>query len=325
MNHSRQARLADLGEFHIIRSFLRSLGSSRSEVEVGPGDDSAVLRLGKQHLVLSVDAQIEDTHFRWPWLTPFELGRRCFHVSVSDLAAMGATPRWLLVHYTAPADLAPAQLRGVQRGLTQAAAAHRAAVIGGNLSRGKLFGVVVTALGTIDARPLTRKAARPGDWLFVSGTLGDAASAVRAWTAGGQPAAALRRRFVHPLARVAMGRRLAAAGLAHAAIDLSDGLMQDLGHICRASGVGAVVDPARLPLSAAYRRSNGDDLSLALRGGEDYELLCAIPESNAKRIAALARALGCPMTHIGWFTAGRRARLLGRTPPQQGGFDHFTA
>ncbi len=293
------------------------------DVLVGPGDDSAVVRFGKQHLVVSVDAQLEGVHFRLPWLSPVALGRRSYHVSVSDLAAMGARPRWLVVHYTVPPGFPVASLHAIQRGLVDEAKVFGSVLIGGNLSRGRQLGIVITVFGTQSSHPVTRAGARPGDCLFVSGTLGDAASAVRAWKRGKQPSAPLQRRFARPTARLALGQRLARRGLATAMIDVSDGLVQDLGHLCRASKVGAVVNSTSLPLSAAYQRANHGDPKLALSGGEDYELLCAIPESKVKQVRQLVRGVGCDMTLIGRFTSGRRVRVVGATNPGGTGFDHF--
>lgn len=314
---SRARTLAAVGEHAWIRALLGRLPPAGGRVLVGPGDDCAVLSTRGRPVVLTVDALVEGTHFRLGWESPAALGRRALRVNVSDLAAMAAEPLAALVAVEAPPALPRAVLDGVMRGLAADARRLGIAVVGGNVAAGSHLALTVTLVGEAPGRVLTRGGARPGDLLFVTWTLGGAAAAVRALVAGWAAA-----RPPVPV-RLAVARRL--APLASAAIDVSDGLLQDLGHVCRASGVAAEVDAARVPVAAGCRRALGAvALDVALTGGEDYELLVAVPARRAARL----RVPGSRLTCVGRVVAGRPAvRVLdaaGRPlVPRQAGFDHF--
>ncbi len=305
----------------------RSSGAG-SGLLVGPGDDAAVVETGGRPLAITTDALVERVHFRPGWLAPAELGVRAIAVALSDLAATGATPRWTLVSAIVPPDRPTSELDRILEACAAASEESGAAMIGGNLSRGDALSLTVTAIGEMEGPTLERRGARPGDRLVVTGTLGAAAAAVDVWLDGGEPPPALRERFARPVARLAAGRALAAAG-ATAAIDVSDGLLADLGHLCRASGVGAEVERARLPrlVQVAIRDASGSDF--AATGGEDYELLAALPPGiDDDAITALARACDVELTVIGRCTApGTGIRLLGEDGRDRAtarrGFDHF--
>jgi thiamine-monophosphate kinase len=243
---------------------------------------------------------------------------------------MGGQPRFCVVNLSVPPRYLERDLRALQAGIVAAAHACGAAVVGGNLTRAQQLSVSIALLGSASKRIVTRQGAHPGDHVYVTGTLGDAALAVRCLRRGAAPpAAALLRRFREPTLRLRAGRLLVESGLVSAMIDVSDGLMQDLGHICEQSHVGAVLRTAAVPLSRMYRRLCGSDDRLALRGGEDYELLCTVPERNVSTLQRQQARLGCPITDIGRITNGRRLRLVdanGRTMQlDAGGYDHFRA
>jgi thiamine-monophosphate kinase len=316
--------LAEVGEFGLLRRLLPSLPSGRG-VQLGPGDDCAVLTAPTGRLLFTVDALVEGVHFQTDWLTPRQLGRKAFLVNASDIAAMGGRPRWCVVNIAAPVHTAAEHLIAISRGVAAAAAELGGTLVGGNLSRARELSVTVALIGESPSRPITRSGARPGDLLFVSGRLGDAALGVRQLRARSTRHSAAVRRFAAPAPRVTLGAALARAGIAGAMIDISDGLLQDLGHLCAASQVGAVVELARVPCSPQVRRT---DHHLALTGGEDYELLCAIPARHRRRLEALAARCRCPMTCIGSVVqpragvrvvdaAGRPVRV------RRSGHDHF--
>lgn len=289
--------LAVLGEFGFLRQLLPSLPAAGRGVELGPGDDCAVLRTGGgRRLLLTVDALVEGVHFHRGWLTPRQLGRRAYLVNASDIAAMGGTPLWCVLNLAAPARFAAAAALAIGRGVAEAARQSGACLVGGNLTRASELAVTVALAGEAGRRYLTRAGARPGDLLYVTGSLGEAALGVRELRSGAGARSAAVRRFREPPLRIRAGAQLAESGTAAAMIDVSDGLIQDLGHLCAASGVGARVDLQRVPLSPRVRRGG---VELAIAGGEDYELLCAVPPRHRRRAERLAAGFGCAFTLIG--------------------------
>lgn len=313
------------GEFEIIALFTRAVPVAGRGVVVGPGDDAAVLRTAPgEDLVATVDAVVADVHFDRR-ATPSDVGWKALAVNLSDLAAMGARPVAALVALGLPRGTPAPMLRGIARGLGACARAHRIPVVGGNVTRADALSLTVTALGAVPAgRAVLRSGARPGDVVAVTGTVGDAALGLRQ---GAAPALARRQR--RPTPRVAAG--LALAGLVRAAIDVSDGLVQDLGHLCRASGVGARIGLTDLPLSPAYRRAAralADPWGPALGGGEDYELVVALSPPLLPAARAAAARAGAPLTAIGRFVRARGVQVVGPrgepvSPPP--GHDHLRA
>jgi thiamine-monophosphate kinase len=311
------------GEFELIALFTRALPRAGRGIVVGPGDDAAVLRPPPgEDLVATVDAVVAGVHFD-DRSAPADVGWKALAVNLSDLAAMGARPLAALVALGLPREIGTATLRGLARGLGACARRHRIAVVGGNVTRAPSLSVTVTALGAVpEGRAVLRAGARAGDLVAVTGTLGDAALGL---VPGAK--AALARRQRRPTPRVAAG--LALAGHVRAAIDVSDGLVQDLGHLCAASGVGARIGAADLPLSPAYRRAArrlADPLGPALAGGEDYELVVAIPPALLAAARAAAGRARTPLTVIGRFVRGEGVRVVGprgeRIPPPPG-HDHL--
>jgi thiamine-monophosphate kinase len=315
--------ISEIGELGFLDRLLPDLKSGRGVI-VGPGDDCAVVRVGTKSLLVTTDALIEDVHYRRGWISPRQIGRKAYLVNASDIAAMGGRPRFCVVATAAPKSFPSADLTAVHRGVAAAAAETGAVLVGGNLARAEQLSISVTLLGEAPARPLRRCGARPGDLLCVTGTLGEAALGLLILQRGERAAGVPLRRFREPQPRLRAGQLLARHRLASAAIDISDGLLQDLGHLCAASRVGARIEAARLPTS---RRVGRRRPALALNGGEDYELLCAVPERNWKRVERLQAKLGCRVTPIGRCTApGSGIRVFdegGRALAISPGFDHF--
>jgi thiamine-monophosphate kinase len=326
----------ELGEFGLIEAIRRRAGRVHPQWRVAIGDDAAVLtpRRGEE-LVLTTDALVEDVHFRWRTTDPRSLGHKSLAVNLSDVGAMGARPLGFLLTLGLPASVNGGRLDGFFDGLLRLARASHCPLVGGDITRSTEFVVSITAIGAVTrGRALLRSGARPGDRLFVTGELGGAAAGLRLAERGRVTRAAERalvRRQIAPQPPYAVGARLVRLGLAHAAIDVSDGLAQDLGHVVDESGVGATVELERLPLArglaAAAARLRVDPLDLALAGGEDYELLFAAPRS-APSAAVLSRRLRCRVTEIGAIT--RQHRLVftraGRpVEPIARGFEHFKA
>ncbi len=324
--------LADLGEFGFIER-IRHAAASAPGVRLGIGDDCSAVEVPPGELLLtSTDLLIEDVHFRRQWINWRQLGRKSVSVNASDIAAMGGVPRTLHLALGLPAASELADLDAFVDGFLEAAEEYGAVLAGGDTCRsaGPLL-ISVTIQGSVAATEMvTRRGARPDDAIYVSGTLGDSALALRQLLAGERPHPELARRHHDPTARVSLGRALAAAHLPTAMIDLSDGLFADLGHLLTAAAVGAEVREADIPLSAPFIRAlrHAPQLKeLPLTGGEDYELLFTAPPAAEGELIRLAAATGISVTRIGRITAGRELLLidrLGRVQhPSRSGFDHF--
>jgi thiamine-monophosphate kinase len=317
-------------EFSLIERFTRAF--PQAQVEVGIGDDCAVLAPSRGSLCLTTDTLVEGVHFTRAAFLAEDVGHKALAVNLSDLASMGAVPKGFLCALTLPPWLDERYLAGVAKGMAALSRRTGAQLLGGNLSRGQELSLTLTALGEVPpGKALTRTGACPGDRLYVSGTLGDARLGL-SMLPGRRARAKLARsgavrRQLRPEPRLKLG--LLARRFAAAAIDLSDGLVQDLGHLCRASKVGARLRAGDLPLSAELRRAHGSAAYLwALRGGEDYELLLAI---GGRRVSSFERA--CASAHqkvtcIGEVVAAPGVQILGasgaRLPNRDlKGFDHF--
>jgi len=314
-----------LGEFDLIARMARVLPLRGEGVILSVGDDTAVVASPPgEVLCLTVDEVIEDVHFDARF-SPGDVGWKALAVNLSDLASMGARPLWALVALAFPREEPTARILGVARGIAACARRYGIAVVGGNVSRARALSIAITAVGSVrPGRFLTRAGARPGDLLLGSGSFGEAALGL---APGAAPA--LLRRQRRPTPRLALGRAL--AGIARAAIDVSDGLAQDLGHVAEASRVAAVLEESRVPTSPAYRRralSLADPMAPALAGGEDYELLVAVPPARLRAALDAARRAGTPLSVMGRFERGRGVRIVradGRSRPAPSGHDHLRA
>jgi thiamine-monophosphate kinase len=286
-------------EFDAIRAMLQVWGAQAT----GIGDDAAVLPFAEgESLVASTDASFEHVHFRREWLTPREIGARAAAAALSDLAAMAATPVGLLLALGVP----PAwrsELDALARGIGEVAAAALCPIVGGNVTRAGELSLTITVLGT-SPRPLERAEARAGDALYVTGTLGGPGAALDALLRGATPRDADRVRFASPVPRLAEGRWLAEHG-AHAAIDISDGLIADAGHLAAASGVRAVLDLAALPCVEGITPES------AASSGEEYELLVAFAPDSRPDVDAFRETFGIPLTEIGRTAQGRGVSIDG--------------
>ncbi len=301
------------GEFDLIRTLAARWGGAAA----GLGDDAAVLDVPAGHrLVVSTDASVEGVHFRRDWLTPGEIGWRAMASALSDLAAMGAAPLGVLLALTLP-DAWRADLAALADGMGACVAASGTQIVGGDTTRGDALALAITVLGTAE-RPLRREGAQVGDAVYVSGALGGPHRAWQALAAGVRPTDADRIRFARPVPRLSLGAWLAAHG-ATAAIDVSDGLAQDLGHVASASGVHLRLDAAAVPCLP------GATPAEALAGGEEYELAFTAPAGLD--VVAAAAAGGVAVTRIGAVVAGPAGVTVGdagRVVEVPRGYDHFS-
>lgn len=314
-----------LSEFELIQRFFTNSGICRTDVALGVGDDCAVLKVptGKE-LVVSIDTLVEGIHFLKD-LDPELLGHKALAVNLSDLAAMGAEPAWVTLALTLP-SVDTGWLEAFCRGFSRLAALHNVQLIGGDTTRGPL-NISIQAHGFVDpGAALRRNGAQLGDLVYVTGTLGDAGLALHS---SRDIPAYIQSRLDCPSPRLTEGRAL--VGLANAAIDISDGLISDLGHICNASGVGAALDIEDLPCSQAVRDhiELSDDWSLPLSAGDDYELCLTIPPEKQARVEKLAKSFECGLTKIGRIEPAPGIRCLMANGQQLeqlfSGYEHFSS
>lgn len=321
--------LQKLGEFGLIRQIQQLAGSAEHLVK-GIGDDCAIQRQKSDwELLTSTDLLIEGVHFNRQWIGMEQLGRKSAAVNLSDIAAMGGQPKSLFLGVASPADISVADLKLFIKGFLAEAERCGATLAGGDTSRspGPLM-ISVTVQGVVESgRAICRDGANLGDAIYVSGTLGDSALALTALLAGRQPDKYLLGRHNTPTARVGLGRQLLERRLATAMLDVSDGILSDLGHILEATGLGAELALAALPLSDCFRLALQQDqqlVDLALAGGEDYELLLTSADHCLSDMAELEPKL----TKIGTIcqTPGLRIKNVDGSLYQclRGGFDHFS-
>lgn len=312
-------------EFAIIEHYFKSIFDASPGVDLGPGDDCAVISLpDDSQLCLSTDTLVEGVHFL-PGASAELVAARTLAANLSDLAAMGARPHSFLLAITMP-DTDEHWLKAFSSALKQLSRHYGVPLIGGNLSQGQLA-LTITITGTVPlGQAVQRDGARAGDEIYVTGTLGDAAGGLAQLRAG-ETQGYLVSRYAAPTPRLEAGERL--RQIAHAMIDISDGLVADLGHICKASGVGALIDSTQLPLTKELRAFAGQERAprLALFAGDDYELCFTAAEADAERIMALAAELSLPMTRIGSITGNGEVVVLDENSEaiinDRTGYQHF--
>ena len=304
-------------EFDLIELIRQRTAQPRDDVRLGIGDDAAVLAVpAGQELVIAIDSLVDGVHFP-RGTAAADIGWKALAVNLSDLAAMGASPAWALLSLTLPrAD--KAFVEGFLDGFVQLAQPHRLALVGGDTTRGPLA-VSIAVHGFVPpGKALSRSGARAGDVVLVTGTLGDAAAGLNMLQQpphGDDERSSLREylieRLNRPTPRLAAG--IALRDQAHACVDVSDGLLADLGHICAASGVGAEIDVALLPRSSALLGLYDDTTAMqfALSGGDDYELCFCVPASRLVQVQADLSRLGGGATRIGRIVAGEGVRVRG--------------
>ena len=273
------------GEFERIDAMRTVLERSLSDVTVGIGDDAAVLAPSDASQILTVDAMVEGVHFRRAWASWADLGRRAFVAAASDVAAMGGRGRCALVALVLPDSIDDEALMELTKGIAAAADECKAPVVGGNLAKGSDLSITTTVIGELDGAPMQRRGARAGDGIYVTGQVGapglGLALLLREKDPDDPRHAPFVERWRRPTARLTEGQRLRAT--ATACVDVSDGVLADLGHLCEASEVGARIYAESLPLPRGFRELakelDEDPVALALTAGEDYQLLFTAPAS----------------------------------------------
>jgi len=334
-------KVSELGEFGLI-DLLAKMAYAAQDKEIaawqqlilGIGDDAAAWHGDTSIQLATADSLIQDIHFSLEITSWEELGWRALAANLSDIAAMGGLPRYALVSLALPGHTGVEDVTALYRGMIDLAQQFEVAIAGGDMSSAPLLIISITILGNTKSRDkhiLTRSAARPGEKVAVTGFLGASAAGLEMLTKhlSLEPEAAdsLKKAFLKPYPRVAEGQILVEHGV-RAAIDISDGLISDLRHICQASRVGARIEIDRVPVQPAVRDNLGDRaLELALSGGEDYELLFT---ASAEVIDKVKAAASCPITVIGEITTDKAGEITlvdekgSRIDLPEAGWEHFT-
>ncbi len=329
-------KVSELGEFGLIDCLNEMVeyarGEQGSNLIIGIGDDAAVWQSDAPVQLATVDSLVQDVHFSLDTASWEEVGWKSLAVNLSDIAAMGGQPEYALISLGLPGDTDVEDVTSLYRGMIDLAGQYHVNIIGGNIVNAPQLVINVTVLGSVASRDglLTRSSARPGDSVAVTGPLGAAAAGVEMLGKGlrfePEVAVALRKALLHPVPRVAEGRFLAENGV-RTAIDISDGLLADLQHICQASQVGARIEADRIPIAPAVKAGFSErTLELALTGGEDYELLFT---ASTECVEKLSKAASYPVYVIGEVVSDDEHRvqlvdIQGNPVSLSGkGWDHF--
>lgn len=359
-NKHQNMTICHLGEFGLLKELFKKLPKPSSHTVCGVGDDAAVIDNGKTYLLATCDTQTAGVHFLSNAVTPESIGQKAVAITTSDIAAMGGTPRHLLISIMTPNDMSVDFLTRLYDGFRIGCDAYGIDIIGGNTSRGSSLSINLFLLGDIEKELLlTRKSARPGDLVVVTGTLGDSAAgleilkhnlqyehtgdaleglpaiaALKRLQAGARRRCTLLSHHTNPTARVAEGQAIAKTKLATSMIDISDGLSSDISHICDESNVGVELSIDTLPISkelkAYCKVINIPAWDYALNGGEDYELLFTVPASKFSTFQKqFSKESKTPITVIGKILPKNSDRFLvfpdrKKVPLSPGGWDHFT-
>lgn len=323
-------RLRTLRERELVAAIRRYFPAAGRRIALGIGDDAAVIKAGGAELLLTTDLLIEDIHFTTAIHPAYLLGRKSMNVNVSDVAAMGGRPRFALLGLGLTAALGRRWVSDFFSGFKAAADDAGVALVGGDVSGSRKVCISVTLVGDAE-RSILRSGARPGDLIFVSGCLGQAAAGLRLLKRGvrlgrNPHADSLLKAFLDPEPQVGLGRALVNRKLASAMIDTSDGLSVDLRHLCEESRCGADIDLEALPVSPELRRFERRPLECALHGGEDYQLLFAVPPRRVTEVLKLRKRFA--LSPVGEFRRGRGIVVVDRTgqrrPLETRGYEHLT-
>lgn len=322
-------RLQDLGEFAFIERVSRLVHCERDDVVLGIGDDCAlILSPSGDTLAVTTDAVVEGVHFRLDWLTPYEIGARAMTACLSDTAAMGAEPAFAFSSVALPPEMEVKEAEEMLRGLVGQAERFGACLLGGDtVASSNQIILDVMLIGRCRSQIWRRDSASAGEVVAVTGALGGCGAAIAARRAGWTDIPTWHR-YAQPTPRVTQAALLSEVGAISACIDISDGLVQDAGHLCQRSGVGIIIEADRVPVSdeaeAIAATLKLDALTWALTGGEEFELLFTAPETA---ISSLQAAADIPVTVIGRVTVGDHVEVSGmdgwRLAGLWSGWNHF--
>lgn len=331
-------KLSDIGEFGVISSIRSDLKDFQKEVIVGIGDDTAAIKVsGEKLLLFTSDSLVEDVHFKWDYTSPFQVGWKALVVNISDVAAVGGNPTHCLVSLALPSDTERNLVREVYRGLKKAASKYRVGIVGGDTVRAPSFIITVSLLGEVKRENIVlRSGAKPGDLIYVTGQLGSSGAGLAClkapnWKVKPEIRQFLIKKHLMLSPRLAEGQKIASSQIAASMIDLSDGLASDLHRLAEESKVGAVLWEDEFPTALATEQlakvMGKSLLEWILYGGEDYELLFAVPPNKKEE---LKQTLSFPHTLIGEIVDRDQGIYLkkrggNRTKIEDRGYNHFSA
>jgi thiamine-monophosphate kinase len=335
-------KVSGLGEFGLIDVLAELVeaegkqGEAWQNLYLGIGDDAAAWRCSNGYQLATIDALVQDVHFKLSLTSWEDLGWKSLAVNISDIAAMGGSPRYALISLALPPETEVADIVYFYQGMLSLAREFDVAIVGGNISRSPIVVINIAVYGDVPGptpRLLTRSAVELGDKVAVTGNLGTSAAGLEMLLQGLHydidTESTLKRAFLKPVPRVKEGRILASSGV-RAGIDISDGLVSDLTHICQASALGARIQTEKVPVADCVRTHfPGTALQKALSGGEDYELLFTAPRAVIENVSSLLEPVGCPVTVIGEMVADTEAKVVlldsdGRSVRlAESGWDHF--
>lgn len=310
-------KVKDIGEFGLIN--LISKKSKNKDVLVGIGDDAAVIKT-KGLQVLTTDCLIEGDHFTKEWFTPEQIGRKAIEINVSDIAAMGAMPKYVLVSLGLPKDLEVAFVKKMYMGMWKVSEKYNIEIIGGNMTHCKTIVISITLIGEINKENLTlRSGAKPGDFIFVSGHLGNGRAGLRLFQNDAKGFEEVKKRYLKPKANLEAAIKI--APFVNSMIDVSDGLAPEIKHICNESNCGAIIFREKIPISQDVRNVakalGEDEYDYALYGGEDFELVYTVSKEKLDKINGFL---------VGEITKNKEIKLESKGKSQillKEGYDHF--
>ena len=322
-------KLRSLTEKELILAIRKEFSSLKPGISQGIGDDAAVIRVGNKYSIITKDLLIEGSHFRLNFQSPYLLGRKSLNVNLSDIAAMGGSPEYVLLGLGIPSRQEPTWLDQFFTGVKSVVEKEKIALIGGDIVRAQKVTVSVTVIGKGE-KVIKRSGAKPGHILYVSGTLGDAAQGLRLLKKGirlgaGRKTDFLLRAFLDPVPQLSLGKMLSRLNLASAMIDISDGLSVDTAHLCQESHYGAEIFTDKIPVSSQLRAVQKQPYFLTLHGGEDYQLLFSVPPKKVSQLSKVEKEFR--ITPVGRIIKDKHVFLVDRLKRKKKlsikGFQHF--
>ena len=312
-------KVKDIGEFGLIERITKKLKDK--DVLVGIGDDAAVIKTEKGLQVLTTDCLVEGDHFRREWFTPEQIGMKAIEINVSDIAAMGAIPKYVLVELALPEDLDVEFVEELYKGMWKVCDKYNIEVIGGNMTHCENIIISITLTGEVDKNNLClRRGAKPGDFIFVSGHLGNGRAGLRLFQEDLKGFEQVRKSYLEPKAQLETALKIAT--YANSMIDVSDGLAPEIKHICDESNCGAIIYKDKIPIKDEVRNVartlNEDEYDYALFGGEDFELVFTVSKEKLDKVNGLLVGEIIKNKEIKLSSNGKEKEIT------ESGYDHFS-